>query len=609
MTKGHGAPVARSRVLPLSVVILTLVVASFVSVVIWNVGAHYKHRAKKSSQHAAVTQGASNTVPSRHETDILGKVGKVEARLDDMRRGHLQGDAPPLSDSSQAGVVSRGAETAADDPLILLHTPHEVVAGDVPAGPHAIKPLKPNGALTGTKKPLTLEKPPTTVPRKAIIKANSAPEHTAVDHNDDETAYMKHLHVSLFSTLKPCAEDGVFDAQLAAVSSWAALPLPVPTRIFLIDTEAVPPNGSETCSQIIAKLVPNVEVVRSADVVSDHGTVLLGPALKFVSARDPDAEVLGLINGDILLHPRSASAIAAAYRTFKQFFLIGRRTTVDLRDEGLRRKVLASVVNARQQVRRGDVVLPQADDLDPLRSADWFKDPEFAHGTGDRMDAEDYFLFSRDYFAALRYEVPSFHIGRPAFDNWLVHTAIHTLQPVVDASGAIPAYHLRHDYAHLKGDSASATAGDADKAAESWSYWGSKDQKTNYDLGLAHGGWRHDMFDFAPLHFVRPVDRERLAEAEDTQLGLPQSLRVHGNPALHAAVCSKLQYGNDCFGVTVKAGWKPLANDDHSVDTDAVVLASLPKLFDKFTSHVRPPSRTLWRHLADASGNPYMRSS
>jgi len=60
----------------------------------------------------------------------------------------------------------------------------------------------------------------------------------------------------------------------------------------------------------------------------------------------------------------------------------------------------------------------------------------------------DYFIFPRHLYT----EVPSFTIGRPAWDNWMVYHARAQIGMAIDASRQVVAVHQNHDYSHLPGN-------------------------------------------------------------------------------------------------------------------------------------------------------------
>lgn len=57
----------------------------------------------------------------------------------------------------------------------------------------------------------------------------------------------------------------------------------------------------------------------------------------------------------------------------------------------------------------------------------------------------DYFVFPRGLWE----NMPAFAVGRPAWDNWLIHNAVSRGIPVIDATGMVTVVHQDHDYAHV----------------------------------------------------------------------------------------------------------------------------------------------------------------
>lgn len=59
----------------------------------------------------------------------------------------------------------------------------------------------------------------------------------------------------------------------------------------------------------------------------------------------------------------------------------------------------------------------------------------------------DYFIFPRGQY----HDIPPFAIGRPGWDNWMIHQACSLQTPVIDATKVITAFHQSHNYSHLPG--------------------------------------------------------------------------------------------------------------------------------------------------------------
>ncbi|CUF76244.1 membrane-associated protein, putative [Bodo saltans] len=347
------------------------------------------------------------------------------------------------------------------------------------------------------------------------------------------------LRLALFTTFKSCDEIRIRYAQLDAVTSWVSLPIyPAPTVLLM--------GGDVQCSKWVADIVNKehneifgvpddgaevVRVIEDAKKGASGATLLLGSAVERLHQEVPDADVYGLINADILLDPLGSVALHRIAGHYREFFVVGHRFSVNIplerRASFHRHPWRAGDDSAATTSKKSS----EDEGLDfYLPGWSYEGDSMFARATPDRVDAEDFFFWSRDFFrqaspssttaagdqqpqpgptyvvppphAAL--SIPDFHIGRPAYDNWLVHHAIHTWKPTVDATEMLLAFHQSHDYRHLekpqnaqKGADDDVGAGDTKKKAAS--YWGGVEQKENYDLGLTNGGWQHGSMDMVPL--------------------------------------------------------------------------------------------------------------
>ena len=69
------------------------------------------------------------------------------------------------------------------------------------------------------------------------------------------------------------------------------------------------------------------------------------------------------------------------------------------------------------------------------------------HGKLHGASGIDYFVFPRGFYQ----NIPSFAIGRPIWDNWLIYKARFLNTPVIDATGLITAVHQNHSYSHPQG--------------------------------------------------------------------------------------------------------------------------------------------------------------
>ena len=94
--------------------------------------------------------------------------------------------------------------------------------------------------------------------------------------------------------------------------------------------------------------------------------------------------------------------------------------------------------------RRSDLDVNELIDFD---NPDWEKELQERRCKEGKLHAVsgiDYFVFPRGLYRS----VPSFAIGRTAWDNWLVYWARYSKVPVIDATRAVTAVHQNHDYGH-----------------------------------------------------------------------------------------------------------------------------------------------------------------
>lgn len=96
--------------------------------------------------------------------------------------------------------------------------------------------------------------------------------------------------------------------------------------------------------------------------------------------------------------------------------------------------------------------------------------------------AADYFIFRKGTLG----QIPPFHIGRTAYDNWFVWAAIDWGLTVIDATRAITAVHQNHSYPEY---------GDREKMLKS------DEKKENYQMAKTAGMPRWYAVNDAPFVF------------------------------------------------------------------------------------------------------------
>lgn len=399
-----------------------------------------------------------------------------------------------------------------------------------------------------------------------------------------------HLQLVVMTTLKSCSNESVRYAQLDAVMSWVSLPMYPAPRVVLLGRTIPGDTEEEECSRWVAERVnrrhkevfgeETIDVVRLMPNAKSgpHGTILLGSAMREVEQQYPEGDVYALINADILLDPLTSLGLHKIASTYTAYFVVGRRRSVSipLQDRFSYRMEKTSVAVGQPEDGSVDVSLPG-----------WSMAPVFAASHVDRQDAEDFFFWSKGFFASGNNieEVPDFHIGRPAYDNWLVHHAIHSWRPVVDGTELIPAYHQAHSYEHLQrggeGNIASQDGGagrSGTAVRDKTTYWGGEEQKENYRLGVEHGGWQHGLIDFAPLGFAPRGCSDIVQQDVQRQVRHVRSGRNVAETRLHRgkmlfdwyahAVTTETdphrQRGAGECSLRLRADWKPLEGDDTS---------------------------------------------
>lgn len=167
----------------------------------------------------------------------------------------------------------------------------------------------------------------------------------------------------------------------------------------------------------VAGAAAALRVRHLADIrCNEYGTPLLSDAFERVM-RIAAGDRLGYVNADIVL----LSDLNAAIRNipFRRFLMSGRRHTLD---------APARAIDFSDSAWRCD--------LDAIVRA---------RGRMDRADALDYFVFPRIAAWAL----PEFAVGRPGWDNWMIHHARVRGVPVIDATDAVRIMHPAHGYAHV----------------------------------------------------------------------------------------------------------------------------------------------------------------
>jgi hypothetical protein len=177
--------------------------------------------------------------------------------------------------------------------------------------------------------------------------------------------------------------------------------------------------------------------------------------------------------------PFVGTALEDQRRALRSWRELGAEVLVFGDDEGVAHE--AAEVGARHvtEIARTDLGTPLVSDAFE-RAADLASTPVLAYANADMLLADDLpralgrvglprFLlvgrrreqdgtlgtpFQIDWFAwprSLRWDLPPFAVGRPAWDNWLIGRARALGVPVVDGTAAVHAVHQTHGYGHVPG--------------------------------------------------------------------------------------------------------------------------------------------------------------
>jgi hypothetical protein len=205
----------------------------------------------------------------------------------------------------------------------------------------------------------------------------------------------------------PKAFHGLFDViQRNAIQSW--LRLRPPCEIILVGDDE---GTARVAAELGLRHIPNVD--RNAS-----GTPLLNSMFAEAQgmARYP---TLCYVNSDIILLSDFPLAVERVLREMNRFLLVGRRWDLDVQE--------CLAFDERWEAR--------------------LKERVQRHGTIHGHSAIDYFVFPRGLWD----EIPSFAIGRTAWDGWLIYRALSQGVPVIDLTDRVTAVHQNHPYAHPQG--------------------------------------------------------------------------------------------------------------------------------------------------------------
>ncbi|GHT02656.1 hypothetical protein AGMMS50276_32650 [Synergistales bacterium] len=171
------------------------------------------------------------------------------------------------------------------------------------------------------------------------------------------------------------------------------------------------PGVAETAAELGVRHIPDIEKTESGvPLFSD--AVLKGQ--KYASAN-----VVAYVNSDIILFDDFTRAIDKCLeKRWSRYLLTGRRLDMDIKEP-------VDFFNPEWRVELRGRALNDGNWASPM--------------------AKDYFVFPNGMFK----EMPPFAIGRPAFDNWMISSAVFNGIPAVDLSDDVLIVHQNHDYSHI----------------------------------------------------------------------------------------------------------------------------------------------------------------
>jgi hypothetical protein len=191
--------------------------------------------------------------------------------------------------------------------------------------------------------------------------------------------------------------------QRNAIWSWTQLQ-PKPEILLFGDEEGT----AQLADELHAKHIPAVKR-------NEYGTPLINDVFQQAAER-ASTPLVAYLNADIVLLNGFLEAIDVV-KTWDRFLIVGRRWDLDLIDS------IENNLQWRAQL------------------ADKIKLKGILH------DAKgiDYFVFPR----RIDIQMPSFAIGRPAWDNWFLFRMRSLGVPIVDATERVTIVHQNHDYSHV----------------------------------------------------------------------------------------------------------------------------------------------------------------
>ena len=208
--------------------------------------------------------------------------------------------------------------------------------------------------------------------------------------------------LTIFAVPKPF-QPQIKTIQTNAIKSW--LQLRPACEIILLGNEA---GTAEIASELAIRHIPEIDR-------NEYGTPLINSIFN-IAQNTASHQIMCYVNADIILLSDLLPAVQRVHE--ERFLIVGQRWDIELNE--------AVDFGDAQWESRLRTRLAERGKLHPASGS-------------------DYFVFPRGLYT----DIPSFALGRPAWDNWMIYRARSLRVPVIDATKAITAVHQNHDYSHV----------------------------------------------------------------------------------------------------------------------------------------------------------------
>ena len=234
--------------------------------------------------------------------------------------------------------------------------------------------------------------------------------------------------------------------QTNAIKSW--LRLRPACEIILLGNEA---GTAEIASELGIRHLPEVDC-------NEYGTPLINSIFS-IAQNTASHRIMCYVNADIILMSDLLPAVQRVHK--ERFMVVGQRWDIELNE--------AVNFDDAQWESRLRAHLAESGKLHPASGS-------------------DYFIFPRGLYT----DIPSFALGRPAWDNWMIYRARSLGIPLIDATKSITAVHQNHDYSHVQLGKAGA-------------FEGAEAQRNQNLLG----GWEYSLCPRHATHMLTPRGLKR----------------------------------------------------------------------------------------------------